>query len=383
MKIRNIIFILITSLFLTGCWNYNELNKYSIVTGMAIDYKDSEYEVSMLISNTSQAEDADSKVVILSGKGKSIFQAIKDVGLISPKELYISHLSIVVVSEDVAKNGLDDLLDFLLREPQAKDNFYLTIAKDCKAKDTLAILNPLESFPSQGIADNISLTSHLQGSVAVVDFTTISKNYINKGKELSLNGLVTIGDIEDGTKVEEQQNSILKAYVKLSPLAIFKDAKLIDWASHDESVGINYINNMIKESYLNVKCDKDFTIINIIGNKTKIEVDKDKITVNINTEATISENTCDIDLKDPSVIKELEDKSNKIIKDYCDEAIQLAQRLKSDIFGFGNKIYKDFPKYYNSIENWNDHFASLDIKVNVKTSITSKGTINTTIEGEK
>lgn len=33
-------------LMLCGCWNYNELNNYSIATGMAIDYEDNKYIVS-------------------------------------------------------------------------------------------------------------------------------------------------------------------------------------------------------------------------------------------------------------------------------------------------------------------------------------------------
>ena len=41
-------------LLLTGCWNYKELNNYSIVTGIAIDKLQEEYEVSVLIANTPQ-----------------------------------------------------------------------------------------------------------------------------------------------------------------------------------------------------------------------------------------------------------------------------------------------------------------------------------------
>ena len=148
---------------ITGCWNYQELNEYAIVTGMAIDFKDDKYEVSFLIANGNKsAEGEQTKTSLLSGEGITIYNAIKDISLASPKELYISHLSVVIVSEEVAREGITNILDYLLREPQSHQNFYLLVSKDTKASDILSILSPLSDYPSQNIASNISNTSKLQ-----------------------------------------------------------------------------------------------------------------------------------------------------------------------------------------------------------------------------
>ena len=48
---KKIIFSFIVVLLTSGCWNYKELNEYSIVTGIAIDKSDNGYKVSVLISN--------------------------------------------------------------------------------------------------------------------------------------------------------------------------------------------------------------------------------------------------------------------------------------------------------------------------------------------
>ncbi len=91
--------ILVISLIIvcTGCFNYNELNDYAIATGMAIDKADDGYEVSMLISNSPKSSEKNYTTVVYSGKGKTIYEAIKQIGLISPKELYIGHLSILII----------------------------------------------------------------------------------------------------------------------------------------------------------------------------------------------------------------------------------------------------------------------------------------------
>ena len=139
------VFVFFLLLFLTGCWNYKELNEYAIVTGMAVDYKDNGYEVSFLIANGNKSEESEAKTSLLTGKGDTIYNAIKNISLVSPKELYISHLSVVIFSEEIARRGLLNVLDFLLRDPQSHQNFYLLLAKDTKASDILSILSPLIS----------------------------------------------------------------------------------------------------------------------------------------------------------------------------------------------------------------------------------------------
>ena len=108
---KKIIVSLLILFCLSGCWNYKELNEYSIVTGVAIDKKEDKYEVSVLISNAPKSStdntSSESQIVVYSADGESIFEALKNVGLISPKELYLNSFSIFVISEEIASEGID------------------------------------------------------------------------------------------------------------------------------------------------------------------------------------------------------------------------------------------------------------------------------------
>jgi len=55
-KIRIIIYIFFFSFFITGCWNYHELNDLAITTGIAIDIKDDKYVVSYMIANAKKKQ---------------------------------------------------------------------------------------------------------------------------------------------------------------------------------------------------------------------------------------------------------------------------------------------------------------------------------------
>ena len=131
---KKFIILIILIFGVCGCWNYKELDDYSIINGIAIDKNEDNYEVSVLISNASKSsgespDASESKSVVYSGKGNSIFKALKDISLISPKELYLDHFSILILSEEIAKEGIYNIADFFLRYPNARKDFSIAIAK--------------------------------------------------------------------------------------------------------------------------------------------------------------------------------------------------------------------------------------------------------------
>ena len=163
MKFKYIILIIL--LITTGCWNYRELNETAIATAMAIDYNNNEYEVSLLFANGKTKEENKSEITINSAKGKTIYEAIKNISLSTPKDIYISHLSLVIISSSIAKNGLNKVFDYLLREPQCHQNFDILISKNSDAKSILSVLNPLADYPSQNIVSTIKITEKMQARI--------------------------------------------------------------------------------------------------------------------------------------------------------------------------------------------------------------------------
>ena len=375
--------ILVISLIIvcTGCFNYSELNDYAIATGMAIDKTDNGYEVSMLISNSPKSNEKNYTTVVYSGKGKTIYEAIKEIGLISPKELYIGHLSILIISDSVAKDGINSVLEFLLQEPRSKKNFYVALSKGNKAKDVLSITSPLTDFPSQNLATNLKATTNLQGSISAIDFNTLLYKLVNRGVDLTLNGFVIVGDIKDGVKETNMETNKPASYIKLTNQAIFKDDKLITWANKNESRGINIINDKIHEMYIKVKCDNGFIVVDTNTLETKKSVDKKgDVTLNTTGKASISEITCDIDLTKPSNIKRIENKVNNKIKELELNAINLSKEYSTDIFGIGLMYYQDYPHIYNKIKDYDKFYKNIKFKSNADIKINTSGSIKQTLK---
>lgn len=380
------IFILIILLFcVSGCWNYKELDDYSIVTGIAIDKSKDDYEVSILISNASKSSgdtpgSSESKSVVYSGKGNSIFKALKDISLISPKELYLDHFSILIISEEIAEEGIYNISDFFLRYPNARKDFSIAIAKDCKAKDTLKIITPLTDFPSQSISDNLESSSKLQGTINNLNYNELVYNLLAPGMEISMNSIKIIGDEKEGSSKDNIESSEPKTYLKLGNLAIFKNDKFVKWTTTEESYGINIINNNISEMYIKIKLDDGYVVVSPItfSSNVKVELKDNKPIVNINAEgnAKIMEVNGHIDLEDDKIINEVRKKTNKAVKKYMNKAINLSIKNKTDILGIGLKFNKKYPKYFVKVkDSWNSNLDN--IKFNLKSNVTIKSISST------
>lgn len=370
--------------FMTGCWNYAELNQLAITTAMGIDLTDEgEYKVSILIANgknnQTNTREGQSQTVVYSGKGKTISRAFKEINLLLPKVPYIGHLGVVVVSEDVAKKGMDGVLDYLLRNPESVKRFYLIVAKDDSAEDVIKVLSPLETFPGQSISTNISLSNEQEAISTAITYSKFVENLLKKGKEPSLPTISISGKPDKGSSDKNLESSDIKTKTKLGPVALFNKNKLVYVANKTESRGINIVTNQIDEMIIENDCDKGHIVVNLTNVNTKINVslkkNKPHTTITVTSGGAIQEITCNENIQKNKVISKIEKKTEEKVKKKIKEAIKVTQEHNSDIFGIGNLFYKKYPTYFRDLKDWQDTYktVSFDYKVSIK--LNTKGSV--------
>lgn len=383
--------IILLLFLMTGCWNYQELNNISISTAIAIDMnEDNEYEVSTLIANSrksqTSSQESESQSVIYTGKGKTISEAFKDIDLYNPRKNYIGHVAVLVISEEVAKKGLENILDFFARNSESTRRFQMIIARDDKAKDIIKILTPLETYSAQNISSNLKYSKESQATSISVLYSDFIYNYLEKGYDPILPSVILKGDKKDGSKDKSLQQTIPDAFIKIDNLAIFKDDKLMGFATKDESRGINLLKNSINELTVNIKSDDEYIAVKLTQSITKNKIkfkDKPIIEVEINANALITEDNTKHNLEDKKVIKEIERKIKNKIKSLANKGLEVSKKYKSDIFGYGNLIYKNYPKYFKKQDNWHNEYKDLEVNIKVNVSIDTIGTSEITIKEAK
>ena len=390
-KLILIITTLIISVTLTGCGGYEELNNLSIVTAVAFDKTDDEYELSFLIANSPKAQtsakEGEAKTTVYTGKGKTIAEASKDIEQIVPKQVYLGHINVVVISEDIAKDGFLKIADWLLRNPQTRKKFYLLQAKDEKAKNILKIVSPLESFPSQSIATLIESNSETKSIATSITYSNFISQILEKGYDPVLPSITINGSVKEGSNEKNLETTEPESYLVLGPLAIYKGDKLKGFSTEEESWAINVLKGDSKEINYNVKYQNENISIETSSLKSTIKIiDEKNIEITISGVGDIYNINNKIDIQDYKEINKIEKVwSSSLKKDLTKVIKKVQSKWQADIFGFGNLIYKNNPNTWKKLEkNWNSkYFPNLNIKVKTDLKIDATGSLINTIKEDK
>ena len=134
------ILLIIIIIFLTGCYNYTEINDLAFISSVGIDYNKTNekfivtYEI---LNDNSTGEGKINKSYTISAEGKNITDAFNNTSLKVNNKPYFYHLKIIAIDETISKKHMKDVVDYILRNPDVKNEFFLILIKNAKAKDIL------------------------------------------------------------------------------------------------------------------------------------------------------------------------------------------------------------------------------------------------------
>ena len=373
----------------TGCYNYRELNQIALTSAIGIDKTEDgkEYVVTVQVLNT-QKQGSDSnysgsqpKFILYEQKGPTLQHALRTIILESPRRLYVNHINLLMISEEVAKDGIKEILDFFARNTEFRKDFLIAISREETSKDVMQILTPLETLNSKNIHDSITTDAKFYGLATKVTFADLLNAYLNQRTNVVLPSVEVVGNIKKGEGEDNIKQSIPDATVKLRPLAIFNGEKMIGYLTEEESRVYNYVQGNIQNSIITSSCSENglFTA-EIISTKTKLKPDiaKKKIDIQIKASASIKEINCNMNLLDPNSIQILENKINQEMEEVIEkDVVNIIQTYQTDIFGFEELLYKTDPSSYKKLkEQYGDELIeSLKFDVTSNVKLQTKGNI--------
>ena len=373
------LFILLIS---SGCYNYKEINDMAIVSSIGIDKdnKNDKYIVSAQIMNSKESEDSeDSQITVYTKEGDTVHEALRNITLKSPRKLYGNHLSKIVLSEEVAKEGIDNILDIFNRITEVRNEFIITIVKEDKASDVLKVLTTTESIPAEYVKLSLKIADKTSGLTYATKLDEFISLYLKKGIDPVVPVLKIDKKEKKGTTIINITTTNPISKIVIEDLAVTNKGKLETYLKNEEVIGYNFLRNQIQKMIIPVKCDDEnnYASISILKNKTKSNAAKKDnkyiINFNINSEAIITEYNCKKDLTDEKVIKELEKDTEKKIKRYIKKSLNKQKETKGKFLGLERIIYLDYPKYKNE---------DYSVKYNVNVNLVRKGEIRNSVKGE-
>lgn len=393
MKMKKLFAILLMMpvIFLSGCWSSREINTLAINIAMGIDKSENGYLLTMQILNAKAIAAKNptmvSPVVLYSEEGQNLEETMRRMSTKSGRIMYNSHLRIVVINEDIAKEGIKKILDFFARLHEFRTDFYFIVTRGTTAEKVLSILPPLQQIPGIKLYDSLKNSEQTWAPTKSIRIVELVNNIVADGKNPVLTGVAVIEEFSDNkmptNSLESLQGSKVANRAKYFGLGAFKEDKLVGWLNEDESKGYNYITGHIKSTvgYANygnkVKITFEATNAKSAMKASLVDGSKPAIDVEIKVKQNVGAVEGEFDVSREENKKILNEIGEKKIKSFCVKALNRAQNeLKTDIFGFGEAIHRKYPKLWKEIkDDWNNEFAVLPVKITVKVKTNQLGQI--------
>ncbi len=387
--IRKWLAVLLLAVSVSGCWDYTELSDVFFVVGMAVDKGAPPFKYKLTVEcivpseydKTTGGRTAPSQLYSMQGNTVADLSRKMNVGL--GRELIYSHMQLLAISESILREGSVQFFDYLERGRETRDNFNVVVVRGKKAEDVLKLTNPTEKYATGKLNKQLHIAVREWGSDPDIRLSDLMNARMAPGKGSVMVGVQVTGNPEGGK--ESMQSSIPPSNAVISGLAVIQDMKLLGFMDIKDTRSYLWLRGGLRNTSVTASLGggKDFTI-RIIKSKTGVkashEGDTPRFHVTIRMDSFL-EMTESPEALTTVELEEYARRAEETIEADIRQTLQKAQETyKTDIFGFGNHMYRQQPQFLKPIrEEWNTYFAKAEVTVETHVRIKRVGLNTDTI----
>ena len=402
-KTSILIILSLLSILLSGCWDRVELNRLAIVLGSAIDKApgvEEKFMVTAELVNPPQVvtplvgggggDDPDSW--ILTSTGWTVFDAVRNFIMQSQNKLFWSHSEVLIIGEDLAREGIAPILDFYLRDHELRRTTWFIIAKETTAKEILGVQHKFGGVTST-VIDNLVQSAIVTSNavqVRITDFTAMlacSQCDPVAGRV----EFVAAGEPEgklEGSETRDMKNNVTEGeFLRYTGAAVFKGDKLVGWLDRKETRGYNWVKGEVQSGIIVVESPEEdgkkvsLEIIKATSNvSVEFKEEMPEFKIEVDVAGNLGETMGKVDLTAKSLLTSLESRMAEVVRNEIEASLQKLQELKADSMGLGLQAYRQQYKDWVKIKDrWEDIYPQLSPEIVVTVSLNRSGLIRTPV----
>ncbi|HBI55824.1 MAG TPA: hypothetical protein DDY38_03230, partial [Firmicutes bacterium] len=161
-RIDILISILIVALLISGCWSRREMESLVYILVLGIDQgENGNFKIYAQVGKPNQSTGGGGEQPVfqtLTAEGRDMSEAVADLFLKSSKTPDLSHLQLLIFSNKLAANGIQQVLDFLRRDFSIRENIRVAVAA-VNIEDLLKIEEKLGNQPAMAIINQFLINT--------------------------------------------------------------------------------------------------------------------------------------------------------------------------------------------------------------------------------
>lgn len=373
-KIIYFILILTTVLFtLTGCYDAHGIEDFYYIVALGIDKSENNLiSLSIQIAKNSNSSEGttsqSSEYKIYTVDCESIDSGLNILNNYLNKKINLSHCSVIVFSEELARQGISEYVNTLANNTEIKANSNLIISSGSALDVLNKVANSGENFSSR-LYEYILTSTKYTGYTIDCTFSDFSSKLNTNDTQAT-----AIYTKIDNDTIQNSGAAVFKGDVMVGVLSPLDTIAHLMINSNLDSCTLSIQNPFIENSLIDLDLHKIVAPninVTIINNTPYIDID-------VELNANISSSGKIFDYTKPENIRKVEEASNNYISTLLKSYLyKISKDYNSDIIGFGGILSikyitsDDFEKIH-----WNEIFKNSVFNVNVKTKINSSYLFN-------
>lgn len=357
--------LLFIPLFLTGCFDYHDINKVTFPTSIIFDIDDLGEAIVYLdcikpYRSTNDSSDKGRRI-IYKGQGKSALEALSDINRVSSFKLDYTQTRAYIFTEKASRKGIKKFLDLINNNSEFSmkpsafvyygdvDELLKTVSTD---EEYLGLfLNDLvgkEKYNPKAVKSNINyyLSNILMGSnTALLTSIALKDNAIDK-------------------KIEIQGSSIFKDNILVEKIDVVNSLMYNIMMGNAKSGTLEVANPQDKQNFITLQI-LDSSVVD----KLQFQDGKYKLIKNVNVDVSVSEIQGKL-IVDSSSIDYIEVNEEAYINGYVEYLFNKYKEEGLDIFDVERLVEMYYPH-----ENIDNPLSVTELEVNTKINIKGTGVV--------
>ncbi|MBU3113621.1 Ger(x)C family spore germination protein [Clostridium lacusfryxellense] len=361
-KIIIIVCLIINCINMSACFSYRDINRVLFVTALMIDVDDMGnpviYAEAYKGVKGTDPEGTDERI-LFNGKGKTLFEAIRDMNSTSSFKLNYTQNKVVIFTQKAAEFGLENFIDLLARDQELIVRPYIAIYPG-NPEELMKLQITQEKYIGFFITE---LIQNIGSSPRAVVLTL--NDFYNERVSGDKTCVITMVDIP--------KNS-LEPKLQINGGAVIQRDKMVTTLESSDGLGYNFLNDSLSSGILEVTNPLDinkFVTLEIEDSKTKTEISYSDNMVHLKKKIKVKVYFAEAQ-KSIVLTNETIRKMEAVAEDNIEKACQLLfekfKSMKIDIFQIKEKFYQKYPKI-----EIQDIISKTELKVEVDVEIKTAG----------
>lgn len=376
-RLCSILLLPCIALSLCSCMPSHELKELGIVEGVAVDSSGEGFSLTFQLYNPKgsggsgqeQGGGGSSEELVVTGSGKSIYDAIRNATLAEGRKLYFSNARIFVVSEDICKGSFSAIEDFFERPVEIRRDVNILVARG-RAADFLTSKKNGKIISAMDFSDVIQ-NSYVSSKIVNMNIGTMSIRSSDGISDLTL-AAVGVSKLENGD-----------AELRVEGTAVLRDNRLAGYLTDLETRGLLWATGKVNSGILVLGLRNGGRVsLEVVKSTADIRVSetggKPSVNIAVKFASGVAENeNSNVNLTDKQEIQELEALQEQEVKKEIEQMIDRGVHgCGADILGLGMMFYQNKPALWRKISpHWKELLRTLPVTVTVKSSIGNLGNI--------